>query len=138
MPKSNPSKEKEGNAELLMVNFDLRSKVFINRIIKEESFLENKSEVPNQIEDRLFADLFTMTSSELLSQENITEMDKHEVSGNRLGALVGSGQGNMQLYTSKKLGSCGARTHMSRKQQYNGQTPRQLGQATLLQWHYSI
>lgn len=86
-----------------MVNFDLRSKVFINRIIKEESFLENKSEVPNQIEDRLFADLFTMTSSELLSQENITEMDKHEVSGNRLGALVGSGQGNMQLYTSQFL-----------------------------------
>ena len=50
-----------------MVNFDLRSKVFINRIIKEESFLEAKSEVPSQIEDRLFADLFTMTSGELLS-----------------------------------------------------------------------
>ena len=30
-----------------MVNFDLRSKVFINRIIKEESFLEAKSEVPS-------------------------------------------------------------------------------------------
>ena len=65
----NSAKDKEGNSELLMVNFDLRSKVFINRIIREEAFLQNKSEVPKQIEDRLFADLFTRTSGELLSQE---------------------------------------------------------------------
>ena len=78
-----------------MVNFDLRSKVFINRIIREESFLEAKSEVPNQIEDRLFADLFTMTSGELLSQEAANELEKHEISGGRLTSLIGSGQGNM-------------------------------------------
>ena len=45
-----------------MVNFDLRSKVFINRILREA-----KSEVPNSIEDKLFAELFNMTSKELLS-----------------------------------------------------------------------
>ena len=61
------AKEHDANSELLMVNFDLRSKVFINRILREESLLEAKSEVPNSIEDKLFADLFTMTSKELLS-----------------------------------------------------------------------
>ena len=61
------AKEQDASSELLMVNFDLRSKVFINRILREETLLEAKSEVPNSIEDKLFADLFTMTSKELLS-----------------------------------------------------------------------
>ena len=71
------AKEHDANSELLMVNFDLRSKVFINRILKEETLLEAKSEVPNSIEDKLFADLFTMTSKELLSQEENTDNDKN-------------------------------------------------------------
>ena len=87
----NSAKDKDGNSELLIVNFDLRSKVFINRILKEESFLEAKSEVPSQIEDRLFADLFTMTSGELLSQEAASELEKHEISGGKLTSMVGSG-----------------------------------------------
>ena len=66
------AKEQDANSELLMVNFDLRSKVFINRILREA-----KSEVPNSIEDKLFADLFTMTSKELLSQEENTENEKN-------------------------------------------------------------
>ena len=87
-----------------MVNFDLRSKVFINRILREETLLEAKSEVPNSIEDKLFADLFTMTSKELLSQEENAENDKNiDFQGGRLAGIIGSSQGSMQIYTSQFL-----------------------------------
>ena len=74
-----------------MVNFDLRSKVFINRILREA-----KSEVPNSIEDKLFAELFNMTSKELLSQEENTENEKNiDFQGGRLAGIIGGSAGSM-------------------------------------------
>lgn len=48
--------QNEGNSELLMVNFDLRSKAYIHRIANESSLAG--SEVPIKVEDPLFQDLF--------------------------------------------------------------------------------
>lgn len=46
----------EANAELLMVNFELRSKHYLNMI----------SDVQSQLEDVLFGELFTTTYKEMI------------------------------------------------------------------------
>ena len=67
----------EGNAEFIMVNFELRSKHFIQMIIEEQRMLQTKpGEVPNQVSDELFASLFTTTYTEMMAEEGEIEGER--------------------------------------------------------------
>lgn len=57
-----------------MINFELRSKHYLNMISAQQRLLSNKvSEVPYQVEDNLFGLLFTNTFAEMTAQENDVE-----------------------------------------------------------------
>ena len=87
-----------------MVNFELRSKHYLNMISNQQRILSNKiSEVPKQVEDELFSNLFVTTFSEMTAQE--TDIDSEciiDIKGGRNFAQGGC-QGSMQIYTSEFL-----------------------------------
>lgn len=86
-------RSKEGNAELLIVNFELRSKHYLAMISEKQSRLQSiKSEIPDQMNDNLFGRLFSAVYDDM-SQGDEDGFDGLDPTGGRRaaqGAAVGS------------------------------------------------
>ena len=93
--------DREKNAELLIVNFELRSKHFLTMIEEKQGrLLAMPSEIPDELDDRLFSQLFQAVIEDM--QKGDEGFDGLDPSGGRR-AAQGGGVGSMQIYTSQFL-----------------------------------
>lgn len=91
----------EGNVEFIIVNFELRAKLFIRKTLEEKRTLQSKSgEVQKMVEDKFFATLFKLTYNEMIEKDSENGGDRMiDFTGGR-GAMHGGDIGSMQIYTS--------------------------------------
>ena len=92
-------RSREGNAELLIVNFELRSKHYLALIgEKQGRLLAQKSEIPDELNDDLFGRLFLAVIEDMKQGEH-DGFDGLDPTGGRR-AAHGAAIGQMQIYTS--------------------------------------